>query len=368
MKKFIGHTLTAFVMLVMACGCFSIDRESYGVMSELTVSISISNTPGLPVDPQTKAIDPDDYVGPVHDGEKIQTLRIVIVRPDETIEHNRFMDFQGVINRAYMQVSDVTFKVLGPEKKKVYLFVNENSVKEGVSGSVKIVNYDFNSLAIGKVFPTKEIANLKITLNEDTETLPCDASDVSSSLPMSECHEVDMPDHDYSADLYVTRAAVKFTYIVDNQSSEPYSLSQLTIDKGSNIEYYMPQITYSSSSKNDGFSVTDYEVPNIENNNYYTFRLFGEADVPVVLPAKNQTKLDSFYLLEGKYTDSADTRNYSMTATLDGITYESYFPDVPWLPRNTHVVTVITIKEHAVTWTVDVWPYGEYWLNPGFGL
>ena len=60
--------------------------------------------------------------------------------------------------------------------------------------------------------------------------------------------------------------------------------------------------------------------------------------------------------------------NYSMSATLNGIKYESYFPDVPWLPRNTHVVTVVTIKDHGVNWTVDVYPYGEYWLNPGFGI
>jgi hypothetical protein len=94
-----------------------------------------------------------------------------------------------------------------------------------------------------------------------------------------------------------------------------------------------------------------------------------------VLPARKVTPLPSFYLLEGKYEDpkkvvdsNGKQLNYSMSATLDGVIHESYFPDVPWLPRNTHVVTVITISNHDVKWTVDVYPYGEYWLNPGFGL
>lgn len=359
------------MVLLMVCGCVSLDREAYEVMSELTISVSVSNTPGAPVAPQSKAeINAGDYVAPVHDGEKIQTLRIVIVHADGTIEHNRYMDFQ----RAYMEVSDVTFKVTGPETKMIYLFVNENSVKEGPSGtSVKTVNYNFDNLSVGSVFPTAEISGLQIQLNDSYETLPCAASPVTSALPMSECHTVVMPAQDHHVDLYVTRAAVKFTYLFDNQTSKDYSLSQLTINKGSNIEYYMPRITYTGDSSGSDFSVSSYTVPNIGNDNYYVFKRFS-SDSPVTIPANAVKTLDSFYLLEGKYTDDSvkdadgNPLNYSMSATLNGVEYSSYFPDVPWLPRNTHVVTVITIRDHTVSWVVDVYPYGEYWLNPGFGI
>ena len=119
----------------------------------------------------------------------------------------------------------------------------------------------------------------------------------------------------------------------------------------------------------------NYTVPNINNNDYYIFGRFAPGDGSLELSAGDVTRLQSFYLLEGKYEDPekvADSNgkqlNYSMSATLDGVVYESYFPDVPWLPRNTHVVVVITISNHNVEWTVDVYPYGEYWLNPGFGL
>lgn len=79
------------------------------------------------------------------------------------------------------------------------------------------------------------------------------------------------------------------------------------------------------------------------------------------------TALEPFYLLEGKYLDSSDARNYSMSVTLDGTQYSAYFPDVASLPRNTHVVVVITIGTYGLNWSVDVFPYGEVILNPGFG-
>lgn len=379
MKQLFRHTFAVFAVVLMAFGCVAVDRESYDVMSELTISVSVSNTPGAPVTkaPESKAdIDASDYIGPAHDGEKIQTLRIVIVRPDGTVEHNRYMDFQGAVQKAYMEVSDIAFKVVGPEQKKVYLFVNENSVKEDVTGATtKTVNYDFNSLEVGKQFPAAQIADLKISLFDSYDTVPCAESPVTAALPMSECHTVQMPAQDHHVDLYVTRAAVKFTYLFDNQTTQPYSLSQLTISKGSRLEYYMPQITYTGDPFTTAFSVQNYTVPNINNNDYYIFRRFAADAQPVALAAGEVTALNSFYLLEGKYEDpekvvgSNDKQlNYSMSATLNGIVHESYFPDVPWLPRNTHVVTVVTIRDHSVNWTVDVYPYGEYWLRPGFGI
>jgi hypothetical protein len=275
-----------------------------------------------------------------------------------------------------MEVSDIAFKVVGPEQKKVYLFVNENSVKEDVTGATtKTVNYNFNTLEVGKKFPADEIADLKISLFDSYDTVPCEENLATASLPMSECHTVQMPAKDHHVDLYVTRAAVKFTYLFDNQTSHPYTLSQLTISKGSRLEYYMPQITYTGDPFTNDFAVENYKVPNNFTNDYYIFGRFAPGDGSLVLPARKVTPLPSFYLLEGKYEDpkkvvdsNGKQLNYSMSATLDGVIHESYFPDVPWLPRNTHVVTVITISDHDVKWTVDVYPYGEYWLNPGFGL
>ena len=221
------------------------------------------------------------------------------------------------------------------------------------------MDYDLESITPGSTFPEADLKDLKITLTSDGEQLP------SEALPMSECHSISMPAKDYSAELYVTRAATKFTFLLDNTSSKKHSLSKISISKGSNIEYYLPRISYSGNPSDGSFSVNDYTVPNTgDNNNYYIFRY----DCPgTVVASGATTRLEAIYLLEGKYTDAKDTRNYSMTATIDGVLYEDYFPDLSQLPRNTHVVVCLSIRDYEVVWDVKVYPYGEVWLNPGFG-
>ena len=254
-------------------------------------------------------------------------------------------------------MDNVRFEVFGPEKKTIYLFANE-FVKSS-DKSRKIVDYDLESITPGSIFPEADLKDLKITLTSDGEQLP------SEALPMSECHSISMPAMDYSAELYVTRAATKFTFLLDNTSSKEHSLSEISISKGSNIEYYLPRISYSGNPSDGSFSVDDYTVPNTgDNNNYYIFRY----DCPgTVVASGATTRLEAIYLLEGKYTDAKDTRNYSMTATIDGVLYEDYFPDLSQLPRNTHVVVCLSIRDYEVVWDVKVYPYGEVWLNPGFG-
>ena len=361
MKAKFRHIAALAALLFLLSGCNSIWSGLDGTMSELTLSITVSDTPAFPVSrgAGTRAIslNPDDFTAPVHDGEKMRSLRIIIVRPDGTVEHNRYLDFTGSAKGAYITVDNVRFEVYGPEKKQIYLFANE-FVKSS-DKSRKIVDYDLGSITPGSIFPEKDLSELKITLTSDEEQLP------SEALPMSECHSISMPAMDYSAELYVTRAATKFTFLLDNTSSKEHSLSEISISKGSNIEYYLPRISYSGNPSDGSFSVDDYTVPNTgDNNNYYIFRY----DCPgTVVASGATTRLEAIYLLEGKYTDAKDTRNYSMTATIDGVLYEDYFPDLSQLPRNTHVVVCLSIRDYEVVWDVKVYPYGEVWLNPGFG-
>ncbi len=369
MSRTIRHiiALAALWMAVVGCNIWS-DYGPEDGMSELSISVSVSNTPAMP----TKAVDvnKNDYIGALNDGEKIQTLRIVIVRENGVIEHNRYLNFYGDVQRAYTEVSNIIFKVYGPEKKDVYLFVNENTLQAAVSGGTKkLVEYDFDALTPGSAFPEDEISALLVTLSKNNEEVPL-------ALPMSEHHTIDMPANDYHADLYVTRASTKFTYIFDNQSNVDLSLEGLTISKASRKEYYMPRVEYSGDSLAVGvYSVSDYQVPNVENNEYYVFQKTYQGGVSI--PANTVTSNAdgspiNLYLLEGKYTDVASGgKNYSMSVTLNGTVYSSYFPDLPQLPRNTHVVVLVSFKDYGtgmdVHWTVDVYPYEEVWLEPEFG-
>ena len=139
-------------------------------------------------------------------------------------------------------------------------------------------------------------------------------------------------------------------------------------------EYYLPNnttYTFTKDEKGEIISgvVEDYNVATIQNNEHYTFgRTFDAISV-----AKGEEKaLEPFYLLESKYTDSTSSDpklNYKTSITLDGITLESkYLPNLSQLPRNSHVVVYITIgKGYEISCTVDVRPYGEIILKPGFG-
>ena len=59
---------------------------------------------------------------------------------------------------------------------------------------------------------------------------------------------------------------------------------------------------------------------------------------------------DPIYLLEGKFTDPADKRNYSMSLWIDGAKMSSYFPPLSQLPRNTHVVVTIALTGAEAQW------------------
>lgn len=358
--KYFKALTAAAAALVLCSGCNIWDRDE--MLSELTISVTVSNTPDAPLSRAT--INPSDYVGAMHDGEKMQTLRIIIVRPDGTVEHNRYLDFHSAGGSSYLNVENVSFRVWGPETKKVYLFVNEKATRLNPSTGLEepLVNFGFDDLAQGDVFPEESLEQLQISLNSGSDELPY------AALPMSECHEVAMPANDYHTDLYVTRAAVKFTFLIENKTGSEYRLDALSINKGSNIEYYLPRIKYTGDPLAGTFEVSDYIVPNIGLNNYYVFsKQFNRIITTAGDKGDGVTALDPIYLLEGKYDEADNDLNYSMSMTFNGKVYSAYFPNVKTLPRNTHVVVHVSILQYGLDWTVDVIPYQEVILNPGFG-
>ena len=190
---------------------------------------------------------------------------------------------------------------------------------------------------------------------------------------MSESHRVWMPNEDHSCSLWITRAAVKFTFRLVNRAAanHTYRITGLTIDKLAHKEYLLPRdATYATHEAEDGTlirEITDFSVPLQGNNGYYTYGR--ESGMKVSVPAgDNAVVLDPIYLLEGKFTDPADKRNYSMSLWIDGAKMSSYFPDLSLLPRNTHVVVTIALTGAEAQWQVELVPYTTKILEPSFGL
>ncbi len=372
MKKHYAYIILLCCAALFAAGCsWTCDEEPVlpmPVTANLDISVAFSGraADGYSITPAPEG----DY-----DDEYMKCLRIIIVRPDGTVEHNRLLSFE---NNFVKKVGDVDFRVVANEKKKIYLFANEGFTKvknkEPDNGTSELKTYDFSTIEAGKPFPAKELAEYKFTLGGATEEL-------AGPLPMSECHSVWVPEQeDYACNLFITRAAVKFSFVFDNQSGEKRTLAGLEINKLLRTEYYLPRNAVYGEPDADGVrDIISFEVPSWEdsNNGYYTFkRYFGEN---IDLPTDKEIALPPIYLLEGKYADDAGTdgengrRNYStriQLAELPDMWLEwQYFPNLTRLPRNTHVkVTAVIGKESTIAWTVEILPYTEAVLKPVFGL
>lgn len=334
-------------------GCIFSDMETGRADVSVTLSLRVDVT-NLPVcTPSTRG-----YEDPESDGEKMQNLRIIIVRPNGTIEHNKFIDLTSP-----SMTAEHKFEVAGNEEKTVWLVANESN---------PTVKFNFASLTPGNIVANSVLENQLIQFNSDSETIPF-------PLPMTSVTKVNVPGEDYSENLQIVRAATKFTYIIANNTSNPLYLSSLKINKGARKEYLFPRITKSSSwgdytdggttvTVPDGMLIENYEVPLVGNNEYYEF----QKACDLTIGAGNEVKLEPFFLLEGKYTDSASKgRNYSTALTINGLDYSGYLPDLPQLPRNTHAVVRASFSKNnldlTVNVTVEVLPYGEVILEPGFG-
>lgn len=370
------YGVVALVLGVLLCGCSIYSKEGDIPVAENTskvkLGVSVALTDGAAFLGMQSRGTLAEAVG---DGEKMQTLRIIIVRPDGTVEHNRYYDFHQVPTTYF---ATAQFEVVGGETKKVYLFANENTKFD--SGR-KVANYDFAAIKVGEQFPTNDITGKDIETDE-TSLIEVNDALTQMALPlfMSECHSVDVPEKkDKNVELIIVRAAVKFTFRIINKSNEPLALNQLTISKLARREYLLPNdVVYGTElSKEDGTTITyikSYKVPMIGNNEHYNFKAtFADKTVPAKSATGNgEVVLDPIYLLESNYNDDSSTegRNYKISLTVGDETYENgYFNNLTALPRNTHVVVDVTLNDEltGLVCEVRVYPYGEYWLYPEFG-
>ena len=329
--------LSIFTVCSLLTGCvFEGSKEEMGeTFVRLKLDVEVSN---LPSSPKTKG-----YQDPETDNEKMNTLRIIVVRESGIVEHNTYLNF----TRPDLILKDMEYKVVGGEKKKIWLIANEGNSK---------MSYDFSGIRPGAEFPEKDVNEACISMTGNND-------EVTGWIPMTACHEVDMPLKDYDTELFIVRAATKFTYILTNNTSAPLHLSGLTISKGARKEYLFPRAKFGKWSYTDpvdGSIVTE----DVQNNEYYVF----QKTLSVTADAGASVKIDPIFLLEGKYIDAAsDGKNYSTSLTVNGIEYPSYLPELPQLPRNTHAVVYVSFSEMGISFTVEVMPYGEVILNPGFG-
>lgn len=391
-----GHIVAVLgVCFLLMCGCDS--RSDEGLPSSdgpdavyLNINVAMADSPTSGRSGSSRA-DEDGYWQPT-EMEKMHTLRVILVHEDGRVEHNVFLNLSAPEGDKY---GPIRLKVQSNENKTIYLLANEASVSAEMTDSEtsEKKTIDWSAYKAKEQFLSKEQMSQLVLSSSDITGF----NDINKPVFMSECHQVELTNEgvdqpDKTEDglpvkditLPITRAAAKFTYEITNQSSQTYWLSNIRIDKSASCEYLLPN----AMEYNDKKEVTGFQVP--ESAEYASFNQPYKTNVELTAKATEAVKLSSFYLPEGKYEsdDKNDNTSYKTAITLDtkdnsgtslggndgntpsgAFTLESFFPNLSILPRNTHVVVKITIRDSDdISWQVDLRPYGEVILEPGFGI
>lgn len=328
------------------------------------------------------------------DNEKMHSVRVIILHADGTVEHNRFYPLDGAQEQKY-----IFLKVRPNEKKRIYLFANEESVSnvEGVAHENTTLSAFFEGYGGGSTGFADAVDNLYF------------APDYTggNNIPMSSMYEMDIPEEGIVEEtFYVVRVATKFIVNFENWRGDDVCVEKFTIASHADKNFLMAHVDDSeqnkqlfngktwiswlkevsdASSENDGYVTTeaagwlkDYRLPaQADRQQVYTFASsvnvaradFDEGNLDDVRPGKAS---EVFYLPESmslKAGAADGEQEYTLTLNINGSSEPFVFklPNLKALFRNTNVVVNITMYK-SLEIVVDVIPFTSVELKPDFGL
>lgn len=330
------------------------------------------------------------------DNEKMHSVRVIVLHENGTVEHNKFYSLDG----AQVQIA-ILLKVTPDEKKKIYLFANEESVSavEGVAD---------DSQSLTDFFEGYTDSNEESGFEDAVNGLYF-APDYSAGkpIPMSSMYEIDFPEKgNFDGVFYVVRVATKFTVNFKNWRGEEVTVENFTIASHADKNFLMAHVNSYPDTQNhetnqkyptwidwlkavsDASNVdsdaateefgwlTDYRLPEQTTAKVYTHEglKIGKPTVDIEKPDNSEPGVASdvpvFYLPESKNLKAGATeQEYILTIKIAGRAepFVCKLDKLKALFRNTHLVVNITMYNSNEI-VVDVIPYSEVILEPDFGL
>lgn len=328
------------------------------------------------------------------DNEKMHSVRVIVLHENGTVEHNKFYSLDGAqVQRA------ILLKVTPDEKKKIYLFANEESVSavEGVADVNSTLSAFFHTYVEG------------MSGFEDAVNGLYFAPDYSAGkpIPMSSMYEIDFPEKgNFDGVFYVVRVATKFTVNFFNWRGEEVTVENFSIESHADKNFLMAHVNSYPDTQNpetnqkyptwidwlkavsDASNVdsdaateefgwlTDYELPEQSTATIYTHGkvTVGKPTVDIDNPDNSKPGVASvvpvFYLPESKNLKAGATeQKYTLRINIAGRAepFVCKLDKLKALFRNTHLVVNITMYNSNEI-VVDVIPYSEVILEPEFGL
>lgn len=359
----IRHITYTLIALLTLAGCSANNEPALPTVDNnaaetyLKLSIASAEAPSG----NSRAND-YEFEGPINDLEKIQTMRFIIVDEAGYVEHNVLISQTDAPD---VEIESAAYRVKPNETKTVFLIGNEASIPEEVLKP-------FKSLVFADGFPFDLAKTL--TISRESATSPLYSN--SQLIPMTEFHKVEIgapkiidgENVPYHEKLFVTRTAVKFTFnlnivVKGNNPVDHIDVGDVTIHKIADKEFLFPVDTeylpLKSPSTHENRIVTAYSTP---------------ADAATYsVPISWTQGSDIFhytagpvYLTETKYGEG--NTPYSITLPIDGVDLTATLPNLPSLPRNTHVKVNITVTGPQIRCEVDLVPYIGVILEPDFGI
>lgn len=332
------------------------------------------------------------------DNEKMHSVRVIVLHENGTVEHNKFYSLDGA------QVQRVILlKVTPDEKKKIYLFANEESVSavEGVADVNSTLSAFFHTYVEG------------MSGFEDAVNGLYFAPDYSAGkpIPMSSMYEIDFPEKgNFDGVFYVVRVATKFTVNFKNWRGEEVTVENFSIESHADKNFLMAHVNSYPDTQNpetnqkyptwidwlkavsDASNVdsdaatnrfgwlTDYRLPEQTTAKVYTHEglKIGKPTVDIENPDNSEPGVANvvpvFYLPESKNLKQEGAtivgeQEYTLSINIVGRaeTFVCKLDKLKALFRNTHLVVNITMYNSNEI-VVDVIPYSEVILEPEFGL
>lgn len=327
------------------------------------------------------------------DNEKMHSVRVVILRPDGTVEHNCHYSLSDAATSRY-----IILKVHTGERKTIYFFANEESVAavEGASAGATSLTGFLDSYPAGAPAGfASEVAGLYFA----PDYVAADGS--LRPIPMSSAYEVDMPLADnFSGTFYVVRVATKFVVNFTSWRATPTLVDAVGMECHARKNFLMAaveptkrnenllagyatwvdwlkDVADASSPTDKGYNVSnwliDYGMPAGEAS-ATVYRSPSSIAVPKAANDVAGTAQFTFYLPESKHirADAANgEQDYQLTVSVTDLNAGTFYCPLTGLDalfRNTEVIVNITLNDHSIAAEVDARPYSSVELNPQFGL
>lgn len=354
------------------------------------VALSGANPDDTRAEPSTTTDENNYFENATNKYELIHNLRVIIIRENGIVEQNRMV----TIENGAVRYDNLEFPVHSAEKKKIYLLANSDGI-----------DYDFDRLKPGVMYSSPFIEDIILETSSNLTVVDnADSSLPKRYVPMSEVHEVTIQGPDElkgNSDveigpLFVTRATVKFSFLVSAEYGNGIYLSEITVNKLADKEFFLPKETvyvpskgeppmqnWSSAADPDIFGrfIKNYSTP--ASASYYSVTFTPESPIELGT-GQSKSCNPHLYFCESLYfptndEDSPNNTPYSVQISVMEKDSKGNFmtpytfdpvslPNLPLLPRNTHVKIKIKLGKGPVNCEVQVVPYVGVNLNPQFGL